>query len=141
MLPSKAKVQAPLTNYMRFDVQHVYYNDTDTLSVYFTKAAPGVIATSDDIAPGILADYSSQGRVVSFDLFSASVAGVWHGAPVTWNYDDSHDLLTVYLQPEPAITRRVGTEDPSIEQGMDEAGRTQALFFSRASQTVSFASA
>lgn len=142
------QMQSIVPSLRRFDVQYIYYADTDTLSVYFAKASPGVIATSEDIAPGILADYTSQKQVVSIDLFSASKGSVCHfydshevidnkpQLAIMWDYDQVRDLLAVYLHPHPAVGRCVETEDSNIQQGMDAAGLWQALFFNNASQTV-----
>lgn len=131
----------------KFDVQYRYYKDTDTLSIYFAKASPGVIATSHDIAPGILVDYTIQKLVVAIDLSSASVRSVCNffshdiidnkpQLAITWDYDQVHDQLAVYLHPHPVIGRCVKTKDSNIQQGMDAAGLWQALFFNNASQTV-----
>lgn len=132
-----------------FDVQHRYYADTDTLSVYFSKASPGVIAMSQDIAPGILVDYTNQKQVVSIDVFTASERSSCHfynnnemidnkpQLAITWDYAQVHDQLIVYLHPSITAERCVvKTEDHYIELCLDTTGLLWALIFNNASQTV-----
>lgn len=132
----------------RFEVQYRYYADTDTLSVYFAKASPGIIATTEDVAPGVLVDYTSQQQKVSIDLRNVSRRSASHfyesleeidGKPhlaLAWDYNMALDQLAVYLHPNPNIVKHVETEDINIFQGVNGAGLWEAIFFSNASKIV-----
>lgn len=49
-----------------------YNFETDTLSIYFVKATTGLIAESDEVAPGLLVDYTADNKSVAIDIEDAS---------------------------------------------------------------------
>lgn len=128
----------------RLDVVYRYYHDTDTLSIYFCKASPGVIATTEDIAPGVTVDYTSEGQVVSVDLSSVSKASscLFHAAEgkaqlaIHWDYEENKDYLSLYLHAKPDVTNLLQTDDPNMTLGVDSKGLWHAIFFKNASKSV-----
>jgi uncharacterized protein YuzE len=54
------------------DVVYRYYSDTDTLSIYFVKAIPGLIHVCDDVYDSVLIDYTVTRKIVSVDISAAS---------------------------------------------------------------------
>lgn len=101
------------------------------LSIYFAKATPGVIESSDDIARNVLADYTVDEKIVSIDMYSASKRAAcrfWDSAnpvdgkqPLSLAYDYSggtEDTIIVHLHAGVEPLRRVPTTDPDIMLGM-----------------------
>ncbi|PNG99894.1 hypothetical protein TSOC_014318 [Tetrabaena socialis] len=129
----------------RNDVQYRAYADTDTLSIFFKKVAPGLISHTEDIAPGILADYSDAGQLVSLDLNLASMHTPCHFFDTTdvvngkqplalsWDFNSDSDQLTVFLTNEQRTGHAEQTEDPHISMGTDDGGLWQAIIIQNAS--------
>lgn len=134
----------------RFDVQYRTYSDTNTLSIYFAKASPGVISFSEDVADGILVDYDTDEKIVSFDLFSAPDRMACHffdtsdtvdGKPpltITWDYDPIHDILKMFFHANiPEMSAIIqATEDAHIVLGMSTKGEWQSISFLEASKSI-----
>ncbi|EFJ44351.1 hypothetical protein VOLCADRAFT_95550 [Volvox carteri f. nagariensis] len=128
----------------RFDIQSQTYADTDTLSLYFTKAKQSVITNTDHITTGIVADYDNHGKLVSLDIRAASKKTSCHffntgaevdGKPplaVNWHYNTEYQQLVVLLslQDVSIITNIMETDDPNVSLGMDLIGKLCAVYVS-----------
>ncbi|GIL84820.1 hypothetical protein Vretimale_14376 [Volvox reticuliferus] len=148
--PSKKHVEfrsvppLPALSCVRFNVSYRVYADTDTLALYFTKVTPGLIYNTDDIAPGVVADYSQDGRLVSLDINSAfkstachtfDSASVVDGKPpltIQAEYDNRLDRLAVFLTQEKDIVKEVKTEDADVNLGVCADGKWLVVYVSRA---------
>jgi uncharacterized protein YuzE len=141
------------------DLVHRYYADTDTLSVYFTKAAPGVIECTEVIAPGLVVDYDRDDRIVSVDFCAASKRMAIQlceskkdvdvdGRPsvalaLKWDHDPLNDELSVFLDGDVDVDedegrgrRRDGTLDERVVQEMTGSYTWKALHVKGASSNI-----
>ncbi len=79
-------------------IEYVYYASTGTLSIYFVPIDTCKITHSEDITTGILIDYLET-KIVSIDVFNAQYE------EVDWNYDETHDALTITLYRDVDVTK------------------------------------
>lgn len=88
-------------------IDYVYYADTGTLGIYFVPIEICKVDHSEDIAPGILVDYFET-KIVSIDIFNAQYQ------EIDWNYDETHDALTITLYQDIDVTKVKKTLDDNI---------------------------
>ena len=68
----------------------IYFTETDTLTIYLVEPTPGLIIESDELVPGLLADYACGNKLVAMDISMArqripASADIWQ--------DYQHQLL------------------------------------------------
>lgn len=127
----------------RFDVQYRTYLDTDTLSIYFAKASPGVISHSAELVPGILVDYTETERVVCIDIDTSMDEMPYHLFDVPEQldskppfvlraeYDTTADRLVLSFEvtPAAAVIKEIPTEGPDIFIGVCSSALWRAVNF------------
>ena len=105
-----------------------------------------MIVDSDEVAPGVVVDYSASGQLVSMDLnrFSKTLGSPFHcfdmtepvGPFVEWAYEAAQDELTVFLTADKAAPQRVRTDEARIDIGTCDGGLWHSLHIRQASVFV-----
>lgn len=128
--------------------QYRYFHETDTLSVYFVKASPGLIDNTEDAVPGLLVDYTQEQKVVSFDIRLASVrtrAHFWdtatnvQAAPplcLQTTYSPEANTFTVSFVDSPQHCRSACTDDDRISIWVDPVGNWESVVIAHARESV-----
>ncbi len=129
-------------------LQYRYFSETDTLSIFFVKAAPGLIDSTDDALPGLLVDYTDKEELVSVDIRMASrhtrahfwdtAADVQDAPPLCLQtkYVAEEDSLTVSLVDNPQHCKAVPTDDDRIVVWVDGAGKWESIAISKALTSI-----
>ena len=112
-----------------------YYEATDTLSIYFIKTVPGLIYDTDSILPGLLADYTKNGLLVSMDICSASIKLPCHMFDTHTTIDSKPPLVlnqkvtaagnlsNTFTESETVEQLLVSTDDPKVTVGENKDGQ------------------
>ena len=128
--------------------QYRYFHETDTLSVYFVKAVPGLINNTEDAVPGLLVDYIEEQKIVSFDIRLASVrtrAHFWdtvtnvQGAPplcLHTKYSQEADTFTVSFVDSPQHCRSICTDDDRISIWVDASEKWESVVFASGRESI-----
>jgi uncharacterized protein YuzE len=123
----------------RPDVVYRYFCDTDTLSIYFVKAVPGLIHVGDDVYDSVLVDYTVSRKIVSVDISGASSWIPCHFFDVPLDVDGGFidnkppfqlhqmldpvkDQLIVYFVKDPALASDIATLDDKVLLGQSDDG-------------------
>lgn len=128
--------------------QYRYFCETDTLSVYFVKAVPGLIDNTEDAVDGLLVDYTEDQKIVSFDVRMASVrtrAHFWdtatdvQGAPplcLRTEYSEEADTFTVSFVDSPQHCKSVCTDDDRISVWVNDSDKWESVVIAHAMESI-----
>ena len=129
-------------------MDYEYDHETDTLNLYFVKVVPGLIDNTDDVLAGFLVDYSTEGKIVTFEIMMASEhiqshfwdtgTDVRRSPPLCLHavYSQAADTLTVSFVDSPQPCRGVSTEDDRIVIWTDSADNWERVVISGAMESV-----
>ena len=106
-----AKSQAHLL--IRRSSQYRYFHETDTLSVNFLKAEPGLIDNTEDAVPGLLVDYTQE-----------------------QNYSPEANTLTISFVDSPQHCSPICTDDDRISIWVDHVGNWESVVIAHAIESV-----
>lgn len=133
----------------RDDTVFRYYDDTDTLSVYFAKASSGVVRYCEEANDFILVSYDGDDKIVSVEIYEASELLCCHlfdtsetidnKPPLSLYpicYEDCDDLEVLLVGSKPSSITFEKTEDKDIEVGINDEKKIVTLLFHNASSRL-----
>jgi len=122
-----------MNNCTRADTVYRYYEDTDTLSVYFAKASSGVVSYCKEANNNILVSYDCDHKIVSVEIYDASNLLCCHLLDTQETldnkpflslypicYEDCDELRVFLVDPEISPVTFQKTKDEDFEVGIDE---------------------
>lgn len=133
----------------RSDTVYRYYEDTDTLSIYFAKASSGVVRYCEEASDYILVSYDGDDKIVSVEICEASELLCCHlfdtseiidnKPPLSFYpicYEDCNELEVLLVDSTlPSITFKE-TEDENIKVGINDKEEIVKLLFRNASRRL-----
>ncbi|CAB4437641.1 unnamed protein product [Rhizophagus irregularis] len=134
---------------IRDDTVFKYYEDTDTLLIYFAKATSGVIRQSREPNDYTLASYDGDDKIVSFEIWEASKLLCCHlfdtsemidnKPPLSLYpicYEDRDELEILLIGSKPSFITFKKTEDKDFEVGMNDENKIVTLLFHNVSSRL-----
>ncbi|RIA93114.1 hypothetical protein C1645_735819 [Glomus cerebriforme] len=133
---------------IRADTVYRYYEDTDTLSVYFAKASSGVVSYCREVDKNILVSYDRDDKIVSVEIYGASELLCCRLFDIPKSIDDKpplsfypicyedYDELKVFLVSEISSITFRKTKEKDFDMDIDDKKKIIALLFHNANNRI-----
>mmetsp|Transcript_25264 Transcript_25264/g.35396 ORF Transcript_25264/g.35396 Transcript_25264/m.35396 type:complete len:179 (+) Transcript_25264:444-980(+) len=129
------------------DLVYRYFVDVDALKLYFVRIVPGMVATSDDLDPGLTVDYDTNNKILAVEVQTCSklLVSIPYGKEgmkkrameLCAYYDAQQDIFEVFfLFPEALPVRTSRLDDTSIHLLYNSDSQIIGLRFLEASKTI-----